>query len=92
MTRSTLAVFSLSEVAVRCGVEVELVQQLVELGVIEMAPGSEGAVACEVTLRIGKLVRLQRDLGVNLEGAAVILELLDRIDALEHELRARHTG
>jgi hypothetical protein len=92
MTRSTLSVFSLSEVAVRCGVDVELVQQLVELGVIEMAPGAEAAFACEVTLRVGKLVRLQRDLGVNLEGAAIIIELLDRIESLEHELRARDAG
>jgi MerR family transcriptional regulator/heat shock protein HspR len=37
-------------------------------------------------LRVAKVVRLQRDLGVNQEGAAVILELLDRIDALERQL------
>jgi hypothetical protein len=35
----------------------------------------------------GKFVRLQRDLGVNAEGAALIVELLDRIDALEQRLR-----
>ena len=92
MTRSAPAVFSLSEVAVRCGVDVELVQQLVELGVIDVAPGTQATFACEVTLRIGKLVRLQRDLGVNLEGAAVIIELLDRIESLEHALRARDPG
>ena len=56
-------------------------------GVITTYPGRERRFACEVTLRVGKFVRLQRDLGVNTEGAALIVELLDRIDALEHRLR-----
>jgi hypothetical protein len=42
----------------------------------------------EVTLRVSRVLRLERDLGVNFEGAAVILDLLDRIDQLEHELRS----
>jgi hypothetical protein len=37
---------------------------------------------------VQRCVRLQRDLGVNLEGTAVIVELLERIESLEHELRA----
>jgi hypothetical protein len=50
-------------------------------------PGGQRVFACEVTLRVGKFMRLQRDLGVNAEGAALIVELLDRIDALEQRLR-----
>jgi chaperone modulatory protein CbpM len=84
---SELALFSVRDVAVRCGVDVEFVERLVELGVISSHPGGERVFACEVTLRVGKFVRLQRDLGVNPEGAALIVELLDRIDALEHRLR-----
>jgi len=85
MTQLTL--YSVHEIAVRCGVDVALVEQLVELGVISVHPAGGGGFECEVTLRVGKLVRLQRDLGVNLEGAAVIVELLDRIDHLEQRLR-----
>jgi chaperone modulatory protein CbpM len=33
--------------------------------------------------RVRTVVRLQRDLGVNLPGAALALELLDRIDELQ---------
>jgi MerR family transcriptional regulator/heat shock protein HspR len=55
------------------------------LGVIE---ASGRGFACEVTLRVRRFVRLQRDLGVNVEGAAVIVDLLDRIEALEHDLAA----
>jgi hypothetical protein len=81
------ALFTLHDIALRCGVEVEFVEQLVELGVISTHPSGERRFACEVTLRVGKFVRLQRDLGVNADGAALIVELLDRIDALEHRLR-----
>lgn len=81
------ALFSVHEVAVRCGVEVTFVDRLVELGVISTEPGGARAFAREVTLRVGKLARLQRDLGVNPEGAAVIIDLLDRIEALEERLR-----
>jgi chaperone modulatory protein CbpM len=84
---SELALFSVHDVAVRCGVEVEFVERLVELGVISTYPGGQRVFACEVTLRVGKFMRLQRDLGVNAEGAALIVELLDRIDVLEHRLR-----
>lgn len=88
---SSASVFTVQEVAVRCGVDVAFVQELVQLGVIEAR--AEGALfSCEVTLRVGRFVRLQRDLGVNLEGAAVIVELLDRIEALEHELRSFRRG
>jgi chaperone modulatory protein CbpM len=78
--------FSLREVAVRCGVEVDFVEQLVALGVITVNPGG-GGFECDVTLRVGKVVRLQRDLGVNPEGAALVIELLERIEALEQRLR-----
>ena len=82
------ALFSVHEVATRSGVEVTFVQHLVDLGVIEPHPhDDQTAFEREVTLRVAKLKRLQRDLGVNLEGAAVIIDLLDRIDALEHRLR-----
>jgi hypothetical protein len=82
---STMAVLSRQEVAVRCEVDEAFIEQLVGLGVIE--PSGRGF-ACEVTLRVRRFVRLQRDLGVNFEGAAVIVDLLDRIEALEHELAA----
>jgi MerR-like DNA binding protein len=89
-----LTVYELEELAARCGVDVGFIQQLVELGVIDTVPESPPPLArqltfaCDVTLRVAKVVRLQQDLGVNQEGAAVILDLLDRIDSLERELAA----
>jgi chaperone modulatory protein CbpM len=36
--------------------------------------------------RVRTVVRLQRDLGVNLPGAALALELLERIEELQRRL------
>jgi MerR-like DNA binding protein len=83
-----LELFSFQEVAVRCGVDQGFVEQLVELGVIEPHPSDRSLLATEVTVRVAKLVRLQHDLGVNLEGAAIIIDLLDRITELEAQLDA----
>ncbi len=42
-------------------------------------------------MRVEKARRLQNDLGVNLPGVALALQLLDRIDALELRLRSAPT-
>lgn len=84
---STMTVFTLREIAFRCGVEDTFIERLVALGVLH-PHGAPPRFAGESALLVHKVVRLQRDLGVNFEGAAVILDLLERIEALEHELRA----
>jgi len=86
MTQLTL--YTVHDIATRTGVDVTFVERLVDLGVLTVHPGASGRVfSCEVTLRVGKLVRLQRDLDLNPEGAALVIELLDRIDQLEARLR-----
>lgn len=79
--------FTVHELATRCGVELTFVEQLVEHGIIESRSEDGTQFPREVTLRVHRCLRLQRDLGVNLEGAAVIFQLLDQIELLEHELR-----
>jgi chaperone modulatory protein CbpM len=93
------AALELHELASRCGVDVPFLHQLLELGIIETHPDDASRFSLEVSLRVHRCVRLQRDLGVNLEGVAVIIELLDRIEALEHQLhglryplKARRSG
>ena len=39
-----------------------------------------------------KTACLRRDLGVNLEGAAIIVDLVERLDALQRELTRRRGG
>lgn len=71
------------ELAERCGVALTFIQVLIEHGVIEVQRREPPLFRQEVTLRVNKVVRLQRDLEVNVPGASVILELLERIEQLE---------
>lgn len=79
--------FTLEQVAVRCGVETTYVERLIQVGVIEPVPEEPARFQPEVTLRVQKARRLEEDLGVNAEGIAVILDLLDTIERLERRLR-----
>jgi len=80
---------TLSQLCRLCAVHADYVIELVEEGVIQ--PSGD-----EVTQwnfpglciqRTRKARRLQADLGINLAGVAVILELLDEVDSLRHRLR-----
>jgi chaperone modulatory protein CbpM len=72
-----------------CDVRGELIEAMVEQGILEPS-GRRGRHWCfpPSSLRRTRItMHLQRDLGVNLAGAALALELLDRIDALNARLR-----
>jgi chaperone modulatory protein CbpM len=81
---------TLSDLTRSCRVHAEWVMELVEEGVIEpLGPGGpQWRFAATSVVRVQKAQRLQRDLGVNLPGIALALELLDRIEALEARLRS----
>lgn len=80
---------TLADLTRSCRVHAEWVMELVEEGVIEpVTPGGpQWRFAATTVVRVQKAQRLQRDLGVNLPGIALALQLLDRIDALEARLR-----
>jgi DNA-binding transcriptional MerR regulator len=82
-----LGLLTLEEVAGRCGLHPEFVQRLVVLGLIDPEDDCTDLFCPEVTLRIERLLRLRRDLGVNYSAAALVLDLLERIDSLEGRLR-----
>jgi DNA-binding transcriptional MerR regulator len=77
----------MEEVARRCALHPELIRRLMALGLIDPVDGSTEFFPPEVTLRIQRILRLRRDLGVNYNAVALILDLLDRIDTLEARLR-----
>ena len=77
---------SISELAERCELHPDLVRRFVQLGLIEEAV--EEFFQPEVALRVQRILRLRRDLGVNYAGVGVVLDLLDRIEILEARLRS----
>ena len=81
---------TLDELCGACTVRTEEVLTLVREGVIDPVDGPVRAERVDAwrfhitsVRRVRAVVRLQRDLGVNLPGAALALELLDRIAELE---------
>ena len=77
---------SLEEVASRCGLHPLLVERFVAIGLIDSVEGEPNQFAPEVTLRLKRALRLRRDLGLSYNSSALVLELLDRIEALERRL------
>ncbi len=76
--------------------DLEAVLELAQLGVVssrEQAPG-DWQVAAAALPRLRVAGRLMQDLGVNVSGAALALELLEAQRALERRLRRleRHVG
>jgi len=63
----------------------DIVALLEELGMIET---SGDFISTEYAWRINKILRLKNALGVNLTGAAIIVDLMERIEELENELGA----
>jgi MerR family transcriptional regulator/heat shock protein HspR len=86
MTLETLASLAgLHPALVRCFVEFGLLQPAYETNASQFFETS-------AVLRLHTIVRLRDELGINLAGVAVVLELLEKIRVLEHDnrdLRAR---
>lgn len=84
------AEISIFQLCRSCAVQAETIEAMVETGILEPS-GKRGHHWCFPINSIRRtriVVRLQRDLGVNLAGAALALELLEHIDRLHARLRA----
>jgi hypothetical protein len=79
----------LETVAETTGVRLSLVTRLVSAGLLEAVSESEGApilLPRRAILRLRKMQRLRRDLGVNFVGASIILDLVERVECLNRKL------
>lgn len=90
--RTQQPLLPIEELALAAGLHIGFVEQLVEYGVIEPAPGSASPILFPAASidRLRCAVRLRRDLGVNLAGAAVIVEMRERLRSLRAELERFH--
>ena len=81
---------TLAELCRTCSVHAEVIVTMVEEGILE--PSGKDSARWRFTgnnlRRVRTTLRLQRDLGVNLAGAALALDLLEELEALRARLRA----
>ena len=68
------------------GISTQFMFELYEFGLIEVITKKDGDyILYEELPRVEKILRLHDDLNINLEGIAVIRELLDRIELMQEE-------
>ena len=83
--------FSLGELSRACSVNAEWILLLVEEGILEPVTGtaeSDWRFTGTSLQRVRITRHLQRDLGVNLAGAALALDLLEEIESLRTHMIA----
>jgi chaperone modulatory protein CbpM len=78
---------SLAELCRCAGASAGLVAELVEHGVLSPQPGADWRFDGRSLAIVRRAGRLVRQLGVNAAGAAVAIELLERIEQLERAQR-----
>ncbi len=86
---------TLVEVSRTCAVTTRFVIELVEEGVISPLQGREPEgwrFAGSQLRHVSVAARLQRDLGINLAGAALALQLLDELETLRAQISAATAG
>lgn len=85
------ATLTLGELCRSCGVPAEWVARLVEEGVLEPTSGSLSTrweFSVHYLPRVHRAARLEHDLGLNMSGIALALELMDEIRSLRRRLDA----
>jgi hypothetical protein len=77
---TALILADVGTLARRSGLHPELVRRLIALDAVDPLDWDAAA-------RLARLVRLRRDLGLNIAGAALACDLLERIEELEARRR-----
>lgn len=78
---------TLTEVCEICSVREEQVLELVDHGIADPEDPRRRTFSGGAVARLGRALRLQRDLGVNAAGAALALDLMEEIESLRRRLR-----
>ena len=71
------------ELAIAAGVRPTILARLIRLGVIEPVRPESAEFTADTLARVRRMLRLHAQLGVNFTGAAIILDLLERLRRLE---------
>lgn len=81
---------SLDSVAVRSGLHPDLVRRLATLGLLDCRTDPDGRLwfAPSTVHELARVQRLRSGLGLNYAAIGLVLDLLDRIDVLEAQVRS----
>jgi len=78
------ACLSGEQLARAAGISAATLSRLMSLGLVEPIPNERGLTAptfsAATASRLRRMLRLHRDLGVNLTGAAIIVDLVERLE------------
>jgi transcriptional regulator with XRE-family HTH domain len=77
---------SREQLAEAVGISPAQLSRLIRLGLVEPSAPAPGEFAAAMATRLRRMFRLHDDLGVNLVAAAIITDLLERLDRMETEL------
>jgi DNA-binding transcriptional MerR regulator len=77
------------EVAAAAGISDATLARLVRAGLVEPAAPGAATFTAATAARLRRMLRLRSDLGVNLVGAAIILDLVERLDDLHAQSKGR---
>jgi chaperone modulatory protein CbpM len=84
------AVLTLEDLSRMCAVDEQHIVEFVEEGILSVVGmRTEWHFSGAALRRARVAVRLERDLELNLAGVALALDLLEELEQLRHELRAR---
>ena len=87
------AVLSLNEMAICIGMPRDWIEELVAWDLLApVRVNDEPWFDAAVMSQVRRMARLHRQVGVSLDTMALVLELLDRIDALEDEVARLRKG
>ncbi len=85
--RCSRTLLSISDISRLVGVHADLVDRFFQHGLIDpQVKEPEPLFEDKVLVRVRKIVRFREDLGINLSGCGLVLDLLDRIAQLEQQL------
>ena len=94
--RTEHSLLSVEDLASASGVQTGIVETFVRLRLIEPSAsiGFDQLFPASTVDRLQRIVHLRQDLGVNLAGVAVILEMTEHMHALQKEVEAlrEHAG
>jgi len=78
---------SREQLAAAVGISPAKLDRLIRLGLVEPSEPGPSEFAAVMAARLRRMLRLHDDLGVDLVGAAIITDLVERLDRMETELR-----